>query len=372
MSSYKILFISDLAYPWSIGGVEKLEYTIASKLSKHYKISFLTLKLDGMKGERFKLDNIDYITLGSFKGQLYEDGARSYKEAFYFAIRLLRSISLIKEYDLLFVNFFPIMHMPIINLIDKPKVIDIAEVWDLRYWISYYGIKGLIGSFIESIALSKKSYYIANSSSTKALLNKRGINRVSVFAPVIDLKRLSSISSKKERFILTSGRLVKEKRFDRFIEVIRDIVKRDGSIKAIICGNGPEKENLLRLIKSYGIEENIRIVPFMEKHEDYIKMLSSASLFIMPSIREGLSIVTIESIALGVPVILPDDTPIPKEVRSMCNIASFKEMPELALKIIDGDPNDYIYNRSNLNRFDAGRIVPFYSRLFKRLIDEYH
>ena len=84
--------------------------------------------------------------------------------------------------------------------------------------------------------------------------------------------------------------------------------------------------------------------------------------------REGLSIIVLESLALGTPVLLPDYSPIPKEVKEMCIVRDEKNIPDAIVEILNSkDKRKYIKNRDNINTFSVSGINGFYSGLFKKL-----
>ena len=59
----KIAFVSDVAYPWTKGGMEATHYLEMKELAKNNEIYCLCMQFDGMKKEFFK-DGIHYVTVG--------------------------------------------------------------------------------------------------------------------------------------------------------------------------------------------------------------------------------------------------------------------------------------------------------------------
>jgi glycosyltransferase involved in cell wall biosynthesis len=84
--------------------------------------------------------------------------------------------------------------------------------------------------------------------------------------------------------------------------------------------------------------------------------------------REGLGIIAIESVALGTPVILPSDTPIPREVREMCVVSDENAIPKKIIEIVNSKhPRRYIFNSKNLAIYSKSEVTGFYDALFSRL-----
>ena len=81
-----------------------------------------------------------------------------------------------------------------------------------------------------------------------------------------------------------------------------------------------------------------------------------------------IGLLAIESVALGTPVVLPSDTPIPKEVSEMCVVASESQIPKKLVEIANSkNPDRYIFNRKNLAMYSKSEIRRFYRALFSKL-----
>ena len=70
---------------------------------------------------------------------------------------------------------------------------------------------------------------------------------------------------------LTVCRLVKQKAIDRFIRVHSKLIKRGLKHKVYIIGDGPEKENLQKLIKQENVEDTFVLLGKKENPYPYIK-----------------------------------------------------------------------------------------------------
>jgi glycosyltransferase involved in cell wall biosynthesis len=83
-----------------------------------------------------------------------------------------------------------------------------------------------------------------------------------------------------------------------------EFLKRD-SVEFVLCigGRGYLKGALSQLIKDKNMEENVKLMGFIDD-EDLPKYYQAADLFILPTKElEGFGLVTLESLASGVPVI---------------------------------------------------------------------
>ena len=76
----------------------------------------------------------------------------------------------------------------------------------------------------------------------------------------------------------------------------------DKKTKLIIIGDGPEKDNLLRLCKEEGVEDR---VSFKGRHsrEEIVSFYKECSAFVLASHSETFGVAYIEALAMGIPVI---------------------------------------------------------------------
>jgi glycosyltransferase involved in cell wall biosynthesis len=89
------------------------------------------------------------------------------------------------------------------------------------------------------------------------------------------------------------ARLHKEKGCDVLINALEHI-KSTQSIEVVIAGDGPEKNNLIELLASKKITENIK-VNFTGFQSDTKSFYESLDLLVFPSRREGFSLVLLEA-----------------------------------------------------------------------------
>ncbi len=376
----KIAFISDAAYPWHIGGLEAIELTEAKELAKHHEVHFFCMRWPGME-RSFVKDGIHYhAAIPMSREKFYRHGRRSIRGSVIFALSMFR-IFWHGRYDVIEANMFPVLHLPVVKLYSKltgcKLIIDVVEAWKKSYWTEYLGpVLGRLAYLYASFFLGSGNAYIANSTLTAQALSREGVDkdRVRVFAPVLDdaeFEKLRKGAKRKRRIIVTS-RLIKEKRLDKWLEMIKETRKLVPGTKALLVGSGPELPKLKRKIAALKLGKVVEIKPFFENRIGALKEIADSSVFLLMSEREGLSISTLESLGLGVPVIIPDYSPIPGEVKSMCIVATEDEIPERLAEILKSrDPGKYISNRDNLQLFSISKTKSFYDDMFKDLRRRY-
>lgn len=101
--------------------------------------------------------------------------------------------------------------------------------------------------------------------------------------------------------ILYIGRLDKEKKVNILIESLQ-FLKKSQQFHVVIEGKGQQMENLEDLAQKLGVQNKISFIGYIEENE-LSTLYSLATVFVMPSTAELQSLVTMEAMALGLPVI---------------------------------------------------------------------
>jgi len=128
---------------------------------------------------------------------------------------------------------------------------------------------------------------------------------------------LKILSSENESFSITGdllyvGRLSEEKNVQLLLLALNEVKKYYPKIILNIVGSGPEKENLFKLTKKLGLENNVKFLGHFDRKQ-ISALYKNHKVLILPSKIESLSLVVIESILNELPVIV-SDTYGPKEI----------------------------------------------------------
>lgn len=110
--------------------------------------------------------------------------------------------------------------------------------------------------------------------------------------------------------IIAIGRLVHQKGFDLLIKSLSEVNTRH-KWNLSIYGNGPEYQNLSKLILNLGLSSKIKLYGFTS---DPFAKLAEADLFVMPSRHEGFGNVLVEALACETSVIAADCSHGPREI----------------------------------------------------------
>ncbi|HTD40048.1 MAG TPA: glycosyltransferase [Mucilaginibacter sp.] len=128
----------------------------------------------------------------------------------------------------------------------------------------------------------------------------------------IDPLLFSNSSAKRHIDIMGAGSLIPLKLYSLLINMISTLRIYFPDIKAVICGDGPERQLLNELIKDYHLEENIELMGELP-HTSVLALMQRTKVFVHPSSYEGLGMVCLEALYTGAQVVSfvrPIDQPI--------------------------------------------------------------
>jgi len=111
--------------------------------------------------------------------------------------------------------------------------------------------------------------------------------------------------------VLAAGRLTLQKGFDMLIPAFAQVVERHPEWTLRICGGGPQRHALARQIVELGLSHNVFLMGAVDQLE---RQMSAASLFVLSSRHEGLPMVMVEAMSLGLPVVSFDCPTGPRDV----------------------------------------------------------
>ncbi len=120
--------------------------------------------------------------------------------------------------------------------------------------------------------------------------------------------------------LLTVARLVKKKGVKYGIQAVAEVLKRYPGIEYKIVGDGPLMNDLANLINALKINNNVKLIGWRNQ-EDIVKLMKDSDIMLAPSVtteegdQEGIPVVLMEALALGLPVISTYHSGIPELVQ---------------------------------------------------------
>lgn len=119
--------------------------------------------------------------------------------------------------------------------------------------------------------------------------------------------------------LLSIGRLVEKKGMRYAISAVAKLLKKYPDIEYTIAGDGPLKNDLENLIQELHGQDNIKLVGW-KRQSEVITLLRNSDMFIASSVTgrdgdlEGIPVVLMEALAMGLPVISTRHSGIPELV----------------------------------------------------------
>lgn len=151
-----------------------------------------------------------------------------------------------------------------------------------------------------------------------------------VIPPGIEWK--SFRGQRRDIDLLAVGSLIPLKRFEVFIEVVSMVRKSFSNIKALIIGDGPEKEKLEKLILDLDLNENISIAGELP-YSEVLKWMQRSKILVHPSSYEGFSGVCLEALGSGAHVI-SFCKPMNKDIDHWQIVSNKEEMQQKVLHLL--------------------------------------
>jgi glycosyltransferase involved in cell wall biosynthesis len=182
---------------------------------------------------------------------------------------------------------------------------------DIIRYLHYYGFgrfEPLLWRYLRWLYNHCRSTYVP-SQVTKDQLIKGGIRDVRVFERGVDSvlfhpgKRSEAVRESwgvkpGGALVLYAGRLSKEKSLDVLLKAFIRLAGEHPDARLVVTGEGPHRRALARSFRNAGIT-----FTSWKSGEELATLFASADVFALPSTTETLSLVSLESMASGVPVL---------------------------------------------------------------------
>ena len=196
-----------------------------------------------------------------------------------------------------------------------------------------YGLGGVFLALFHFRILRGFNYVTAMTESMAMQINKYSGRKAVVIGNFIDEAPLASkLSHKRAEYpvVVYLGSLTKRKKVDILITAFKSISQKYIEASLHLVGDGNQREKLEKYVKKLGMENN---VIFYGYQADPHSIVATADIMVLPSTSEGMSRAVLESLFLGVPVVMRDVDGSSELITNGINGELFEKDEQLAEKM---------------------------------------
>jgi glycosyltransferase involved in cell wall biosynthesis len=303
----KVVIVSDALAPWHKGGKEE-RY---EQLAKHFQSDNIEIIFATMKWWQGK-DPQGYVAICPRISMYNSDGGRSVWQSICFAIACFKVFKF--KPDLIECDQIPFLQIFTLWIVAKlrsiPMTVTWHEVWGIQYWQEYAPRIARFAAICEKLTMRLPDRIIANSEFTASRLLSFGVatNRIVVIENKLDIDFLKKATTDLAGYqILFAGRLIAHKRVDILLKTVEILKHKHPNICLGIIGDGPESKTLKQIAFDLKIEDNVKFLGEISRHEDVIGIMKKSEIFVSASEREGYGQSVLEALYLELMVIVANN-----------------------------------------------------------------
>lgn len=195
-------------------------------------------------------------------------------------------------------------------------------------------IKNFLFLLCRKYVLRQSDYYFACSKAAGTHLYGMDIldnRKFKVIYNAIDVKRFKFDKNTREKNRNTNnlvfghvGRMTEQKNPIFLLKIFREIHQQMPNSELWMIGEGELRQNIEKAIKDFNLTDSVKL---LGRRNDVAELMQAMDIFIFPSLYEGLSIVTIEAQAAGLPIFASDSISPEHKVTELMSFLSLKQSP---------------------------------------------
>ena len=294
-----------------LGGAQRYIFDLASNLKEELDVSiaFGEQGDEGVLAEKLKQNDINYYSIPHLKRAIspWQDLLAI------FAIRKL--IKKIKP-NIIHLNSSKISILgSLASIFSKSKIIYTAHGWVFNEPLSKFKKSFYLHAEKFTAKFKNKIICVSVFDHKAALENKiapkeklitihNGIEKIHIqtkdLARALLSKSINQQLNNDETIIGSVGNLYKTKGFEYFIKAIKILVDNKINIKAVIIGEGREREELEDWIDQLYLKNHVILPGRIDK---VAELLPALDVYICSSVKEGLSYTVIEAMMASLPIV---------------------------------------------------------------------
>ena len=211
-------------------------------------------------------------------------------------------------------------------------------------------LKYIFYNFVDAIITNS---YGSGKSLEYFIFNKKKIKPI--YNPY--LKKINKKTFKKKNYLITIGRLRKQKDQKTLIEAFKIFLEKNRNYKLMILGHGSLEKKLKKLSKNLNIEDRVVFKGWVKNTATYLK---HSKIFVLSSVYEGLGNVLIDAVNYNIPCVSTNCPSGPDEIllNGKGGYLVKTKSPKLLAEKIQYSINNYSYSlkknlraKKKINRF---------------------
>ncbi|MGZ5282914.1 MAG: glycosyltransferase [Bacteroidia bacterium] len=235
-----------------------------------------------------------------------------------------------------------------IRIKQENHVIGLLSFWSTEcavvgnYFGKFYGIKHftwLLGQdakkdnkYIKFYKPKAESLIAISDSLAAEFYKNHGIRPKHIIYNGIEASLFPHEQSNRNIDILGAGSLIPLKQYNIFIQIVNSLRKDFPLLQAMICGGGPEEQNLKSQLKETGLEANIQLIGTLQ-HTETLLFMQQTKVFLHTSIYEGFSTACMEALFAGAHVV-SFYYPLRQETQNWHVVKNQQEMTEKVKELL--------------------------------------
>ena len=306
----RVCLVYDCLFPYTVGGAERWYRNLGERLAADgHEVTYLTLR-QWDRGERAEVPGVRVVAVGP-RLKLYGPGGRRrvLPPLVFGAGVLWYLLRHGGRYDVVHTASFPYFSLLAAALARPLRrfrlVVDWHELWSGDYWREYLGpVGGRVGDAVQALCLRVPQRAFCFSELHARRLRAAPVNGE---LTVLEGEYAGTLEAHDpgvaDPLVVFAGRHIREKQVPALVPALALARERVPELRGEILGDGPEREEVLRLRSEHGLEDVLDVPGFVSA-ERVESALGRALCMVLPSRREGYGMVVIEAAASGTPSVV--------------------------------------------------------------------